>query len=115
MGLRTSLNVEQLGERTLPAAGGFWSHLPANLSPVIQADIAELRENQLELKQLRVDLAPAIREDKIALARAIQTGNASAIEAARRELANTQAPILALQAEIQANIAKLLADLKAGL
>ena len=67
---KTSLNVEQLDERELPATGllGNLGTLPGNLSPVIRADLIQLREAQQQLQEDRVALAPILRQDRIELA-----------------------------------------------
>src|SRR5262249_25471873 len=115
-GLRTSLHVEELGDRTLPSGFGFWhGHgfgfgfgFGANLSPTVQADIAQLRTDQQQLQTDLVALGPTLQADQQALQTAIQNAfaNNTDVQAAKTTLTNDRATWRAtIQADWQAIVA----------
>jgi chromosome segregation ATPase len=76
---KTSLCLEELGDRWLPSGfGGFghWSgfgHFGGNLSPAVKADLAQLHTDEQKLQTDLATLAPTLQTDRQALQTAIQT------------------------------------------
>lgn len=87
MSWNASLGVEELDGRALPSGFGFGGFF-SQLSPAVQADLAQLRTDTHQLRTDLTTLAPTLQADRQAIATAIQGAvqNSPDVQSAKDEL-----------------------------